>query len=70
MRAARRRKIPRSQFGLPGSRRYPMPDRKHAAQAKARATQQYRKGRLSKTSRDRIRAKANRVLARKGRGKR
>jgi hypothetical protein len=42
-----------------------MPDRKHAANAKARATQQYRKGRIAKSTRDRIHAKANRVLKRK-----
>lgn len=44
-----------------------MHDRRHAANAKARATQQYKKGRISKSTRDRIHAKANRVLRRKGR---
>lgn len=66
MKASRRKSIPKSQFGLPGSRRYPMPDRKHAANAKARATQQYKKGKLSKSSRDKVHAKANRVLKRSG----
>ena len=65
MRAARRRAIPKSKFGLPGSRRYPLHDRAHAVAAKGRATQQYRKGKLSKSSRDRIHAKANRVLRKK-----
>lgn len=60
----RRKSLPKSSFGLPGSRRYPMPDRKHAANAKARATQQFKKGKLSKASRDKVHAKANRVLKR------
>lgn len=66
---ARRKKLKKSKFGLPGSRKYPMPDKRHAANAKARATQQYKKGRLSKSAKDRIHAKANRVL-RKGKKKR
>jgi hypothetical protein len=61
--AARRKKLPASQFGLPGSRKYPMPDRSHAANAKARATQQMKAGRLSPAAVARIRAKANRLLA-------
>lgn len=49
-------------FGLPGSRKYPMPDRSHAANAKARATQMVKAGKLSSASAAKIRAKANRVL--------
>ena len=64
--ARRRNKLKKSQFGLPGSRKYPMPDRAHAANAKARATQQYKKGRISKSTKNKIHAKANRVLG-KGR---
>lgn len=60
----RRAKLKKSQFGLPGSRKYPMPDRAHAANAKARATQQYKKGNISKSTKNRIHAKANRVLKR------
>jgi hypothetical protein len=63
--AKRRNRLRKSQFGLPGSRKYPMHDRAHAANAKARATQQYKKGRISKSTRDRIHAKANRKLRRK-----
>ena len=59
---ARRNKIPASKFGLPGSRKYPMPDRSHAANAKARATQQVKAGHLSSSAAARIRAKANRIL--------
>lgn len=65
----RRKSLKKSQFGLPGSRKYPMPDRAHAANAKARATQQYNKGRISKSTKNKIHAKANRVLG-KGRKRR
>lgn len=63
--AAKRRKIPKSKFGLPGQRKYPVDTRKRAANAKARATQQYKKGKLSKSAKNRIHAKANRRLRRK-----
>ena len=61
---ASRNKLKSSTFGLPGIRRYPMPDRSHAANAKARATQMVKKGKLSAASAARIRAKANRILGR------
>jgi hypothetical protein len=51
-----------STFGLPGQRKYPMPDRSHAANAKARATQQFEKGNLSGSARAQINAKANKIL--------
>lgn len=60
--AAERKHIPSGEFGLPGSRKYPMPDKSHAANAKARATQMVRKGKLSEASAEKIRAKANRML--------
>jgi hypothetical protein len=65
LRAARRRKLPKRSFALPGSRKYPIHDRAHAANAKGRATQQYRAGRISKSTRDRVHAAANRRLKRK-----
>jgi len=58
----KRKAIPTSEFGLPGERKYPMPDRAHAANAKSRATQQVAKGNLSPASAAKIKAKANRVL--------
>jgi len=64
LKAATRKKIPSSKFGLPGSRKYPMPDRAHAANAKARATQMVNQGKLSPASAAKIRAKANAVLSR------
>jgi len=51
-----------STFGLPGERKYPMPDPSHAANAKARATQQVKKGNLSPASKAKIDAKANKIL--------
>jgi hypothetical protein len=45
-----------------------MPDRPHAANAKARATQQYKRGNLSASTRAQIDAKANRILGSKSAG--
>lgn len=60
--AAKRKKIPTKEFGLPGEKKYPMPDKSHAANAKARATQMVKKGKLSSSSAAKIKAKANRIL--------
>ena len=57
-----RNKLPKSEFGLPGERKYPMPDKSHAANAKARATQMVNKGKLSASSKAKIDAKANKIL--------
>jgi hypothetical protein len=59
---ASRKAIPSSEFGLPGRKAYPMPDKSHAGNAKARATQMVNKGKLSPSSAAKIRAKANKVL--------
>lgn len=64
--AGKRNSLSKSTFGLPGERKYPMPDRSHAANAKARASQQAAKGNLSKGAEATIDAKANRILG-KGR---
>lgn len=61
----KRNKLPKSKFGLPGSRSYPMPDKQHAANAKARATQMEKSGKLSPSSAAKIKAKANKVLGKK-----
>ena len=60
--AAKRKALPKSKFGMPGERKYPMPNKSHAANAKARATQMVNKGKLSASSAAKIRAKANRIL--------
>lgn len=59
--AKTRNKLPRSDFAGPG-RSYPVNDRSHAANAKARATQMEEKGKLSPGAAARIKAKANKVL--------
>lgn len=61
-----RKKLSKTTFGLPGQRKYPMPDKAHAANAKARAAQQLKKGRLTRSAYQRIIAKANRILGKKG----
>lgn len=60
----KRKGLSKSTFGLPGSRKYPMPDPSHAANAKARATQQVKAGNLSPASKSKIDAKANKILGR------
>ena len=63
--AKTRNKIPASKFGLPGSRKYPMADKAHAAVAKSRASQQVTRGNLTPSSMAAIDAKANRVLGKR-----
>lgn len=60
-----RKNLPGLKFGLPSKRKYPMPDKAHAANAKARASQQVRKGNLSSSAKARIDAKANAILGKK-----
>ena len=57
-----RKLLPSSAFGVPGSRAYPMPDKSHAANAKARATQAVQSGRMSAATASKITAKANKQL--------
>lgn len=65
----KRKKLKKSTFGLPGERKYPMPDRAHAANAKARATQMVNKGKLSESQKEKIDAKANKILGKKSKKK-
>jgi hypothetical protein len=70
--AKKREKLPAKDFGLPEKARtkdakkesgnYPMPDKAHARNAKARAEQQYEKGNLSKDELERIDRKADQKL--------
>lgn len=61
---AARKKLPASKFAGPG-KSYPIPDRAHAVNAKARAAQAVKAGRMSKSTAAKIDAKANRVLGKK-----
>jgi hypothetical protein len=68
----KREKLPAKDFGLPEKARtkeqkkesgnYPMPDKAHARNAKARASQQQKAGNLTKKERERIDRKADKVL--------
>ncbi len=69
--AAQRKKVPKSEQGLPKKKgpqggapkgNYPMPDKAHARNAKARTSEMYNKGKLSKSQKDKIDAKANKIL--------
>jgi hypothetical protein len=60
--AAHRNALPDSDFAMPGSRKYPLDTPGRAANAKGRATQQVKKGRMSPSTAAKIKAKANRVL--------
>lgn len=66
---AKRNALPSSVFAGPG-RSYPVPDKSHAANAKARATQAVKAGRMSSAEKSKIDAKANRVLGSSASGSR
>lgn len=59
--AAQRKALPKKDFAGPG-RSYPVENKSHAVDAKARATQAVNAGRMSKSEEKRIDAKANRVI--------
>lgn len=59
--AAKRKKLPAKDFAGP-NRSYPVNDRRHAINAKARARQQLEAGNLSQSEFDKISAKADRLL--------
>lgn len=61
----KRKSLPKSDFGMPGERKYPMPDKSHAANAKARASQMEKKGKISESTKSKIDAKANKILGKK-----
>jgi hypothetical protein len=58
----RRDSLPDSRFGLPEEHKYPMPDKAHARNAKARASQQEKKGNLTAGEEAKIDRKADRIL--------
>ena len=60
--AKMRKDMSSSEFGLPAERKYPMPDKAHAADAKARASQMEKRGRISPAQKAEIDAKANAKL--------
>ena len=70
--AEKRENMPSKEFGLPEKARtkdqkkesgnYPMPDKAHARNAKARAAQQRKAGNLTKDEEARIDRKADKIL--------
>ena len=57
-----RKKLPDSKFAEPDKRKYPIEDKAHARNAKARASQAAKAGRMSKAEEKRIDRKADAVL--------
>lgn len=53
-----------AKFALPGKRAFPIPDKAHAADAKARASEEANKGRLTAAQKAEIDRKADAVLKR------
>lgn len=62
---AKRKSEPKSDFGLPEQRKYPMPDASHARNAKARASQEEHAGKLSAADKKKVDSKANKILKEK-----
>ncbi len=63
-----RKALPKGVFGLPkankGKGAYPMPNKSHARNAEARASEEEHKGKLSPAQEKTVDAKAKRVLGR------
>lgn len=62
LRANTRNKLKKSQFAEPEKKAYPIEDKAHAKNAKARASQAQNAGRMSKAEEQRIDRKADKVL--------
>jgi hypothetical protein len=62
IKAKQRNALPASSFGLPGKRKFPMPDKAHAGNAKARAAQGVKAGTLSAAEKAQVDAAANKKL--------
>ncbi len=57
-----RSKLPAKDFAEPEKRAYPVEDKAHARNAKARASQQVKAGKMSKAEEGKIDKKADKVL--------
>jgi hypothetical protein len=60
--ASARDKLPAKDFAEPKTRAYPIEDKSHARNAKARASQAVKAGRMSEAEGKRIDARADKVL--------
>lgn len=61
----KRNDLPKKDFALPGKKAYPIPDKAHAINAKARSTQMVEAGKLSPSEKKKIDTAANKVLKKK-----
>lgn len=57
-----RKSLPAKDFAEPGKRAYPIEDKPHARNAKARASQAVKAGRMSKAEAEKIDKKADKVI--------
>ncbi|HEY1879331.1 MAG TPA: hypothetical protein VGG68_05310 [Caulobacteraceae bacterium] len=62
LKAKTRNKLPAKDFAEPEKRAYPIEDKAHARNAKARASQAVKAGRMSKSEEKKIDRKADKVL--------
>lgn len=62
LKAGSRSKLPDSKFAEPEKRKYPIEDASHARNAKARAAQAVKAGRMPKSEESKIDRKADAVL--------
>jgi hypothetical protein len=60
--SAKRKKLPKSKFAEPGERKFPVNDKNHARNALARASQMKNAGKISESMKEKIDAKARKVL--------
>ena len=57
-----RKELPKKDFALPEDKRFPIDDKAHARNAKARSVQSVKAGNLSKADKKKVDAKADKVL--------
>ena len=62
LKAKTRNRLPAKDFAEPDKRKYPIEDKAHASNAKARASQAVKAGRMSKSEQSKIDRKADAVL--------
>lgn len=60
--AKTRKSLPAKDFALPKQRKFPVENKSHAVNAKARATQAVKAGRMSKATEKKIDSKANKKI--------
>lgn len=61
----KRNALPKKDFAEPAKRAYPVENKAHARNAKARASEMVNKGKLSKSEEKKVDAKADKVLGKK-----